>query len=119
MVGSWAGCVTTPWLPPYWVDFTFRSDGTYGAESTEVLDGSDMIAMYYGTDRDKPNKRWDLTDVLDDGRGVGRIDIAWDEHDGTNQDELYGVELMGDRLRFDFFHFGQYGPVTFELHRTD
>jgi len=119
MIGSWIGCVTTPWVPPYWVDLTFRSDGTYSAVSTEVLDEWEMIAMYYGTDRDKPNKRWALTDIDDSGSGVGRIEIAWDDHDHTNPDELRNVELMGDQLRFELIHLGEYGPVTFEVHRTD
>ena len=28
------------------------------------------------------------------------------------------IELMGDQLRFEVFHMHEYGPLTFELHRT-
>jgi len=54
----------------------------------------------------------------DSGKGVGQIDIAWAEHSDTNRDRLRRIELMGDQLRFDLIHMGEYGPVTFELHRT-
>jgi hypothetical protein len=118
MIGSWEGCVTTPWVPAYWVDITFRSDGTYSAISTEVLDGQDMNAMYYGSERDAPNKRWAVVDLTDSGTGAGQIDIVWDEHNETVRDELRNVELMADKLRFDFLHFQRYGPVTFELRRS-
>jgi hypothetical protein len=118
MIGTWAGCVTTPWVLPYWVDFTFRSDGTYSAVSPERLDGQEMNAMYYGTEEDTPNKRWALNDIQDSGKGVGQIDIAWAEHSGTTRDELRNIELMGDQLRFELFHMDVYGPLTFELHRS-
>ena len=118
MIGTWEGCVRTPWVLPYWVDITFRSDGTYSAVSPERLDGQDMNAMYYGTEEDTPNKRWALNDIQDSGKGVGQIDIAWAEHSDTNRDELRNIELMGDELRFELFHMDQYGPLTFELQRT-
>jgi len=118
MIGSWEGCVTTPWVPAYWVDFTFRSDGTYSAVSGEQLDGQVMNAMYWGTEADSQGKRWALNDIEDSGKGLGQIDIAWAEHSDTNRDELRNIELMGDQLRFELIHMGEYGPVTFELHRT-
>jgi hypothetical protein len=34
------------------------------------------------------------------------------------RDKLRNIRLMGDQLRFEFFHFGVYGPLTFELNRT-
>ena len=52
IVGTWIGCVTTPWTPMYEVTVTLRGDGTYSATSAEVLDGTPMTAMYYGTDDD-------------------------------------------------------------------
>jgi len=119
MVGSWEGCVGTPWLPSYWVDVTFRPDGTYSAASPEVLDGREIIAMYYGTDGDRPKKRWALNGVQPSGLGVGQIDIAWEGHDDINRGDLRNIELMGDQLRFEFFHRGEYGPLIFELHGTN
>ena len=92
--------------------------GTYSAASPERLDGQEMNALNYGTDDDTPNKRWALNDIQDSGKGVGQIDIAWAEHSGTTRDELRNIELMGDQLRFEFFHMQVYGPLTFELRRT-
>jgi hypothetical protein len=119
MIGSWEGCVDTPWVPTYWVDVTFRPDGTYRALSTEVLDGQDMNAMYYGTEGDRPSKRWAIDGIRPSGLGVGQIDIAWEGHDDVNRGDLRNIELMEDQLRFEFFHRGQYGPLIFELHRTE
>ena len=66
------GCVTTPSVVPYWVEFTLRSDGTYSAVSSERLDGQEMNAMYYGTEEDSPNKRWALNDIQTAERVSGR-----------------------------------------------
>src|SRR5262249_54620823 len=88
IVGTWQGCVTTPgWVPKDWVTMTFRSDGTYSARSDDVLDGQDMIAMYYGMDEDSPNKVCHLVDVHDDGTASGTIDIVFDVG-SVNRDEI-------------------------------
>jgi hypothetical protein len=117
VVGTWQGCVLTPWIAPYFVTMTLRADETYSAISTEVLDGQDMIAMYYGMDEDAPQKRYHLADMLDDGLGVGQIDIVFDVG-SVNRGDLRNVRLMGDRLEFEFFHRGQYGPLVFQLLRV-
>jgi len=118
MVGTWQGCVTTPgWVPKYWVTMTFRSDGTYSARSDDVLDGQDMIAMYYGMDEDSPNKVWHLVDVHDDGTASGTIDIVFDVG-SVNRDEIRQIRLMGDKLQFEYWHFKTYGPVLFQLKRS-
>jgi hypothetical protein len=117
VVGTWEGCVRTPWLAPYFVTMTLRADGTYSATSSEVLDGQDMIAMYYGMDDDAPSKRYHLADMLDDGLGVGEIDVVFDVGSVVRGD-LRNVRFMGERLAFEFFHRSEYGPVTFELRRV-
>ena len=35
ILGTWEGCVITPWVRPYWVTLTFRSDGTYSSRAEE------------------------------------------------------------------------------------
>jgi hypothetical protein len=118
MAGTWIGCVTTPWTPMYNVMVRFNADGTYSAVSDEILDGTEMIALYYGMDEDSSKKRYALTDLQASGLGIGEIDVVFDV--GTTvRDELRNVRLMGDKLEFEMFHFGEYGPVTFQLHRAD
>jgi hypothetical protein len=116
MVGSWHGCVDTPWVPTYWVDLDFRADGTYSSVANEVLDGSSEPAMYYGTDDDDPAKRWRVDDLQASGLGVGVIDIVFDG-DSVNRDAISAIRLMGDRLEFEMMHGGAYGPLVFQLVR--
>ena len=116
MVGTWHGCVTTPWTIMYGVDVTFRADGTYSASSGEVLDGQTMTALYYGTDDDSPLKQWWINDFQASNKGVGEIDIVFDAK-GVVRDELRNVKLMGDQLELELFHMGQYGPVLVQLFR--
>ncbi len=116
VVGTWRGCVTTPWMPMYQVTVTLRADGTYSAHTSEVLDGNRMIAMYYGIDDDLPTKVYAVRDLQDSRLGVGQIDIAFDTGPAI-RDSLRNVRLMGDKLEFEVFHFEQYGPITFQLYR--
>ena len=75
-MGTWVGCLTTPWVPRYWVTITFRADGTYSGFAEEA---ADEPAFYYGTDEDMSEKRYELNDLEDDLEGVGQIDIVfWD-----------------------------------------
>jgi hypothetical protein len=107
--------VTTPWVAPYWVTITFRDDGTY---SSYALSGSTEPALYYGTDEDSPEKVYDLNDLQDDLEGIGQIDIFfWAGN--VNRGELRNIALMGNQLEFEFFHRGQYGPLTYQLYRRD
>ena len=116
MVGSWHGCVDTPWVPTYWVEMTFRADGTYSSVANEVLDGSSQPAMYYGTDDDDPGKVWRIDDLQASGLGVGIIDIVFGG-DSVNRDAISAIRLMGDRLEFEMMHRGAYGPLVFQLVR--
>ncbi len=116
IVGTWTGCVTTPWTPSYYVTVSFRSDGTYSAISSEVLDGVPMNAMYYGIETGSPAKRYELDDLQDDLEGVGWIDIDFGAG-SIDRDDLRDVRLMGDQLEFEVIHGGIYGPLTFELYR--
>ena len=116
IVGTWTGCVTTPWTPPYFVTVSFHSDGTYGATSSEVLDGVPMNAMYYGIETASPAKRYELDDLQDDREGVGWIDIDFGAG-SVDRDDLRDVRLMGDQLEFEFVHRGIYGPLIFQLYR--
>ena len=110
--------MTVPWTPPYWVDFTFRADGTYSAKSPESFDGVQMVAMYYGIDADSPSKRYRLNDLQDNQQAIGDIDIVFDvDATSANRDDLRHITLMGDKLKFELFHALVYGPVTFQLTR--
>lgn len=121
MVGTWEGCVTTPWTPPYWVTIDLRADGTYSARSEEVLDDWEMTALYYGTDEDAPAKRYAVNDLQASMKGIGQIDIAFTpgQTQGATRDELSNIRLMGDRLEFELMHQQIYGPLTFRLGRAD
>ena len=116
MLGTWAGCVTTPWVPPYWVTITFRDDGTYSGVAQPDQLGDWQPAFYYGTDEDSPEKRYELIGLQDSLKGVGQIDIFFSEGN-TNRGYLPSIKLMGDQLEFEFFHRGQYGPLTYRLYR--
>jgi hypothetical protein len=113
---TWAGCLTTPWVEPYWVTVTFRDDGTYSAAAVNPPDG--LPAFYYGTDADSPLKRYALNDLQDSLNGIGQIDIVFSAT-SVNRGELRNIKLMGDWLEFEFFHRGQYGPLTYRLYRIE
>ena len=113
-LGTWVGCVTTPWVPPYPAVLTFRDDGTYS--SVAVVPGEP--AMYYGSDDDSPEKQYAINDLQASLKGVGEIDVYFGEGN-TNRGELRNIELMDNQLEFEFFHRGQYGPLTFQLYRVD
>jgi hypothetical protein len=118
IVGTWQGCVATPWVPAYFVTMTFRADGSYSAGSTEVLDGQQMVAMYYGTDPDNVSKRYAVNDLQASMQGTGQIDVYFGDGSGSvNRGDLRNIKLMGDVLEFEFFHRGVYGPLTFQLVR--
>lgn len=114
--GTWIGCVTTPWEPRYWVTITFRDDGTYSGASQANQLGNWQPAFYYGTDEDSPAKLYELNDLQDSLRGIGQIDIVFSV-DSVNRGELRNIKLMGDQLEFEFFHRGEYGPLTYRLYR--
>ena len=116
VVGTWEGCVTTPWVPVYHVTVSLREDGTYSAKSGEVLDGQEMLALYYGTDDDNSSKVYAINDLQDSRLGVGQIDISFAPAPAI-RDSLRNVRLMGDKLEFEVFHFEKYGPITFQLYR--
>ena len=116
MVGSWHGCVDTPWVPTYWIDLTFRADGTYSSAIGEVLDGFSGPGLYYGTDADDPDKRWRIDDLQASGLGVGIIDIVFGG-DSVNRDPVSAIRLMGDSLQFEIMHHGTYGPLVLQLVR--
>jgi hypothetical protein len=116
IVGTWVGCLTTPWVEPYRVTITFREDGTYGGTAQEGSpDGNP--AFYYGSDDDSPEKRYEINDLQDDLEGIGQIEI-WFWEGNTNRGDLRNIRLMGDRLEFEFFHRGVYGPLTYRLSRV-
>jgi len=118
VVGTWKGCVTSAWTPMYEVTITLREDGTYSAASTEVLDGTDMTAMYWGIDDDDPAKLYAINDFQDSQLGVGQLDIAFGlAPEPGVRGSLRNVRLMGDQLEFELFHMDEYGPVTFQLYR--
>jgi hypothetical protein len=115
LVGTWQGCVYTPWVPPYYVTMTFNADGTYQAESSETIDGQAMVAMYYGSDSPSPEKKYAI-DTFQGSMGYGYVDVFFWAGD-TNRDPLSHVKLMDGKLSFDFMHHNQYGPLTFKLVR--
>ena len=91
VVGTWRGCVMTPWTPMYEVSVTLREDGTYSAATNEVLDGNRMIALYYGSDADSPSKLYAINDFRESRLGVGQLDISFGAGQGSTRDSLRNV----------------------------
>lgn len=116
IVGTWRGCVTQPWVPTYEVVIVFKADGTYDSYSTEKLDSQDMIGLYYGTDSNSHEKKYQLTG-FGNGVGNGLLTIFFENSNTTVNNDLPNVKLMGNKLSFSFRHLGQYGPLTFQLVR--
>jgi hypothetical protein len=117
IVGTWKGCVTTPWLPTYEITIVFNADGTYVTTSTETLDGVQPLALYFGIDGADPQKRYAITGFDADGIGTGSIAFVRALGDPAYTDELTDIKLMGDKLSFQFLDMGQYGPVKAQLYR--
>jgi len=114
--GTWEGCVSTPWTLPYYVTMKFNEDGTYSAVTKEILDDVPMNAMYYGTQDDSPEKTYTIMNFQASKLGLGEIHIVFSPGD-IAIGKLENIRLMGDSLSFDFYHLGEYGPLTFRLHR--
>lgn len=119
IVGTWIGYATTPWTPPYSVEISFNSDGTYSSRSL----GNGRYggpALYYGLDEDSPKKTYDLNRAFTSGKVGGLITIV---HSFTNTDlgDLVNLSLNStlDVLEFEFLHRGQYGPLKYKLTRKD
>ena len=117
MLGQWIGCTTNPWTSPYKVSFEFRPDGTYSSET--LADSGSKPALYYGTDQDSPKKTYSIDNFLGNGRAQGTIVIYFAGTNTTNTDTLDNISLTGNTLSFSFKHFGQYGPLVYDLVRVN
>jgi len=122
--GHWQGVVTTPWVPPYDVTLTFGADGSYSG-ACRWSSNMCCVAFYYGTDDDTSLKQYALDTVTAAGVVGGPIDIIYDYQaagyaESGYQGDLRRVELdaTGNRLRFEFWYGGQYGPLKFDLVRA-
>jgi hypothetical protein len=58
-----------------------------------------------------------MTDLQASKLGLGEIDI-FSALGTSDRDELRNIRLMGDKLEFEMFHSGQYGPLTYQLNRV-
>jgi len=117
VIGAWEGCVKTPWVPVYFVTIEFRRDGTYSANSNEVLDGVKMNAMYYGTEEDNSDKKYLIDSVDSAGIARGDLVIYFAESATKTTGRLEKVRVIGNKLSFEYYHRGTYGPLTFELYK--
>jgi hypothetical protein len=119
MQATWAGCVTTPWDPPYPVTVTFRDDNTY---SGRRLLGSPWSmpnghsAFRNGVDEDSPLKIYTV-DGLASGGGFGTLAIVYD-HGGPAPGSLRNIRVMGDKLAFEYYFQHTAGPIEFRLYRV-
>jgi len=123
--GHWQGVVTTPWVPPYDVTLTFGADGSYSG-ACQWSSNMCCVAFYYGTDDDTPLKQYALDTVTATGQVGGPIDIIYNYQaagyaESGYQGDLRHVELdaTGNRLRFEFWYGGEYGPLKFDLARAE
>lgn len=117
-IGTWSGCVDTPWTADYFVTVTFNNDGTYIAESTEVLDTFDFAGGFYIYSITGPhsNKKYGVQSYQN-GLGQGFIDIVHPNNTTIQRGDMRNVVLSDDKLTFDFYHQSQYGPLIFKLNR--
>ena len=115
-VGGWVGIATTPWTDPYHVTITFMHDGHYSA----VSKNPSIPAFYYGTDEDSEHKTYSIENLNSNGEAIGEIKIYFGPNSVTTG-ELRKITLSSDynRLSFEFWHFGQYGPIKYELRRVE
>lgn len=116
---TWAGCVTTPWDPPYPVTVTFRDDNTYSAR--RLLGGpwslpNGHAAFRNGVDTDSPLKIYTV-DGVTSGGGFGTLAIIYD-HGGPAPGSLRNIRLMDDQLTFDYYFQHTSGPIEFRLYRV-
>jgi len=123
MVGTWVGCITTPWTSTYLVRLTFNADGTYDSEALEVpvfvvtgTPDAGTPGLYYGADGPDPRKRWAVSDVGETGAGSGTIVIAFTPG-ATVTNRLNDIRLTNDRLSFEFLHLDSYGLLRLHLVR--
>jgi hypothetical protein len=114
MVGTWEGCVATPWTPLYSVSLVLGQDGAFTAKTDETLDGNRMVALYYPSDLSA--KTFQINDFQASRLGIGQIDVGSDPTSPARLD-LRNVRLMGDKLEFEVFN-GEYGPITFRVNRV-
>lgn len=126
MVGSWHGIASTPWTTPYEVELSFGADGSYSSRCSLLSESGCCVAFYYGTDDDTPLKQWRIEDASLSGNVFGEIDIAFDYfEEGYGlpawQGKLTKIErdASGDGLRFEFQTDSGYGPVKYELRRSE
>lgn len=126
MAGRWHGIATTPWTTPYEVDLSFGADGSYSSRCSILSESGCCVAFYYGTDADTPLKQWRVEDATLSGNVFGEIDIAFDYfEDGYGlpawQGKLTEIErdASGNGLRFEFRTDTGYGPVRYELRRSE
>lgn len=114
LVGTWEGCVATPWTPLYSVSLVLGQDSAFTAKTDETLDGNKMIALYYPSDLSP--KTFQINDFQASRLGIGQIDVGSDPTSPARLD-LRNVRLMGDKLEIEVFN-GEYGPVTFRVNRV-
>lgn len=152
MVGKWAGVANTPWVTSYSVEFEFKSDGTYSSKGSWGCIGKLQVgdaclphlvpALYYGTDRDGPEKVYRIENVVN-GVGEGSINVLFDvgtvvadelkyvrlvtfvpddsgqgvvQHNPCSDDSEISDELY---LQFKMYHLRNYGPLTFSLRKVN
>jgi hypothetical protein len=115
MLGDWSGTATNPWSGTYPVLFTFDNTYHYSCRSLDPK----WTALYYGTDEDSPNKTYSTGGVNLDGSVGGTITIVF-EAGNTVENKLDNISVSSDlkHLTFSFKHFGDYGPLQYDLQRV-
>ncbi len=117
MIGTWQGCVSTPWEDPTLVQLSFKTDGTYTSKLLDTSKSKFGSALYYGTDDNHPSKQYEIYDVQDNGLASGDINIYFDSG-STTTSLFYDLKSSGNHLEFSFLHRNQYGPLEVQLTKT-
>src|SRR6478736_2799458 len=113
MAGDWRGTMTNPWNPPSEIEVRFHGDGTYVATMLKLGDPTwSPLPMYYDTNPE--TGRWKVQDILSDGEATGWLTLQWLV---DQQEPMTEVTLNDElsRLHFTFYHFGMYGPISYDL----
>lgn len=118
IAGTWLGAWTAPYeLQGVQVRITFESSGRYFGQTTSA---SNYPAFAYGTDLDRPDKKYLLDTIKANGDAAGIINIVWDN--GTsNEGTLDTVRLCVSDRRLDFVFYPSWLagriPHTYRLTR--
>lgn len=113
MVGHWRGWVWTPWVAPYPVELWFEESGLLRVRSRT----SDPV-LYWGDDRDDPERGWRIDDLQASGLARGSLTVVFGSGAQPIALERAQTSAEGARMTFQLTFRGEYGPLDYVLERV-